>query len=58
MTEVPSTRLYIGNLPRDVTKHDVERHFLELGEIVEIRLMNGFGFIQYKDSMDARDAVP
>ncbi|KAL1888909.1 hypothetical protein Cpir12675_005998 [Ceratocystis pirilliformis] len=28
------------------------------GEITDIKLMNGFGFIEYKDPMDARDVVP
>ncbi|KAL9942925.1 hypothetical protein D7B24_002870 [Verticillium nonalfalfae] len=60
MTEVSSTRLYLGNLPRNVTKAEVEGHFAThgTGEITEIKLMNGFGFIEYKDAMDARDVVP
>ncbi|KAH8598976.1 hypothetical protein B0O99DRAFT_32496 [Bisporella sp. PMI_857] len=60
MTEVSSTRLYLGNLPRTATKSDVEAHFNThgTGEITEIKLMNGFGFIEYKDAMDARDVVP
>ncbi|KAK0122794.1 hypothetical protein DL98DRAFT_487033 [Cadophora sp. DSE1049] len=60
MTEVSSTRLYLGNLPRSATKADVEAHFNThgTGEITEIKLMNGFGFIEYKDAMDARDVVP
>ncbi|KAF2644931.1 hypothetical protein P280DRAFT_476908 [Massarina eburnea CBS 473.64] len=59
-TEVSSTRLYLGNLPRNATKADVEAHFQThgTGEITEIKLMNGFGFIEYKDAMDARDVVP
>jgi hypothetical protein len=42
------------------TKTDVENHFNShgTGEITEIKLMNGFGFIEYKDAMDARDVVP
>ncbi|KAI7519198.1 hypothetical protein KC317_g22705 [Hortaea werneckii] len=57
---VSNTRLYLGNLPRNATKADVENHFNThgTGEITEIKLMNGFGFIEYKDSMDARDVVP
>jgi hypothetical protein len=94
MTEVSSTRLYLGNLPRNgkrpiptalalcastcvlprraqpppyrpltsslATKADVEAHFAShgTGDITEIKLMNGFGFIEYKDAMDARDVVP
>lgn len=42
------------------TKSDVETHFGShgTGKISEIKLMNGFGFIEYEDSMDARDVVP
>lgn len=42
------------------TKADVEAHFAShgTGDITEIKLMNGFGFIEYKDAMDARDVVP
>ncbi|KAI9738975.1 MAG: hypothetical protein M1818_005289 [Claussenomyces sp. TS43310] len=60
MNEVSSTRLYLGNLPRNATKADVEAHFAthEAGKITEIKLMNGFGFIEYEDAMDARDVVP
>ena len=38
----------------------MEAHFAThgTGEITEIKLMNGFGFIEYKDAMDARDVVP
>ncbi|KAL9128373.1 MAG: hypothetical protein Q9217_002927 [Psora testacea] len=60
MTDVVSpTRLYLGNLPRDVTKEDIQSHFAEgPGNITEIKLMNGFGFIEYEDAADARDVVP
>ncbi|OAA61180.1 pre-RNA splicing factor [Niveomyces insectorum RCEF 264] len=60
VNEVSNTRLYLGNLPRNVTKADIETHFRShgTGEILEIKLMNGFGFIEYKDAMDARDVVP
>ncbi|ROT34917.1 hypothetical protein SODALDRAFT_394782 [Sodiomyces alkalinus F11] len=60
MTEVSSTRLYLGNLPRTATKADIEAHFAShgTGEITEIKLMNGYAFIEYKDPMDARDVVP
>ena len=42
------------------TKADVENHFAThgTGKITEIKLMNGFGFVEYEDPMDARDVVP
>ena len=43
-----------------VTKQDIEEHFGShgSGKITEIKLMSGFGFIEYEDAMDARDVVP
>jgi hypothetical protein len=43
-----------------VTRKDVEEHFKKhgAGEITEVKLMSGFGFIEYKDSLDAMDVVP
>lgn len=42
------------------TKKDVEDFFNEHGHgsIQEIKLMNGFGFIEYSNPADARDIVP
>jgi RNA recognition motif. (a.k.a. RRM, RBD, or RNP domain) len=42
------------------TKQDIEDHFNSqgTGKITEIKLMNGFGFIEYEDALDARDIVP
>ncbi|MCJ1307484.1 hypothetical protein MMC25_001130 [Agyrium rufum] len=58
--DVSSTRLYLGNLPRDVTKEEIIEHFKShgTGNIIEVKLMNGFGFIEYDDAMDAADVVP
>lgn len=43
-----------------VTKQDIEDHFSShaSGKITEIKLMSGFGFIEYEDALDARDVVP
>jgi hypothetical protein len=43
-----------------VTKQEIEEHFNShgSGKITEIKLMSGFGFIEYEDAMDARDVVP
>ena len=52
----------IADVPtRDpVTKEDIQDHFKThgAGNITEVKLMNGFGFIEYDDAMDARDVVP
>lgn len=43
-----------------MTKQDIEERFSShgSGKIMEIKLMSGFGFIEYEDGMDARDVVP
>lgn len=56
----PNITSLAANPHTAATKADVEAHFAThgTGEITEIKLMNGFGFIEYKDAMDARDVVP
>lgn len=52
-------RLLIFAYRTAVTKEDIQNHFKDgSGTITEIKLMNGFGFIEYDDAMDARDVVP
>ncbi len=47
------------HLDATVTKEDIQAHFKDgTGNITEVKLMNGFGFIEYDDPMDARDVVP
>ena len=42
-----------------MTKEDIQNHFKDgSGNIPEIKLMNGFGFIEFDDALDARDVVP
>ena len=42
-----------------VTKEDIQTHFKDgPGTITETKLMNGFGFIEYDNALDARDVVP
>ncbi len=53
--------LYLADLNAftPVTKEDIQSHFKDAsGTIAEVKLMNGFGFIEYEDAMDARDVVP
>ncbi|KAA8914301.1 hypothetical protein FN846DRAFT_897010 [Sphaerosporella brunnea] len=60
MPEYSGTRLYLGNLPKETRKQEVEDFFNEFGHgnITEVKLMDGFGFIQYESPDDAKDIVP
>ncbi|KAK7898656.1 hypothetical protein WMY93_019509 [Mugilogobius chulae] len=55
-------RIYVGNLPIDVQRRDLEDLFVKYGKIRLIELKNysgsaPFAFIQYEDPRDAADAV-
>jgi len=47
------TRIYVGNLPHDVTRRDVEDLFYKYGQIRDIDLKTrrtAFAFIEYYDA--------
>jgi len=52
-----STRLYVGRLAPDTTRDDVADLFNRVGPIVDVRVLNGFGFIEFEDARDAEYAV-
>ncbi|CDH49946.1 alternative splicing factor asf [Lichtheimia corymbifera JMRC:FSU:9682] len=52
-----STRVYIGRLARDARDRDLERLFKSYGEIREINIKSGYGFVEFKDPRDAEDVV-
>jgi hypothetical protein len=56
-TKKMSTRVYIGRLARDATKRDLERLFKNYGDIREINVKTGFGFVEFADERDAKDVV-
>lgn len=52
-----TTRVYIGRLARDARERDLERLFKNYGEIREINLKSGYGFVEFRDPRDADDVV-
>lgn len=52
-----SNRIYIGRLSRDAQKRDVEELFTGSGQIRDVNLKNGFGFVEFEDNQSAEDAV-
>lgn len=57
-------KLYVGNLPYDISKSDIESIFNEFGEIASINIITdqytgkakGFGFVEMVNSDDAQNA--
>ncbi|KAJ3336380.1 hypothetical protein HDU93_002936 [Gonapodya sp. JEL0774] len=54
---MPSSRVYVGRLPRDTTERDLDRLFRDYGRVREINVKAGFAFIEFDDPRDAHDAV-
>ncbi|KAI8576827.1 hypothetical protein K450DRAFT_255186 [Umbelopsis ramanniana AG] len=52
-----SNRIYIGRLSRDAQKRDVEDLFTGSGQIRDVNLKNGFGFVEFEDNQSAEEAV-
>ncbi|XP_036398401.1 serine and arginine rich splicing factor 5b [Megalops cyprinoides] len=50
-------RVFIGRLSPSAREKDVERFFKGYGKIRDIDLKKGFGFVEFDDPRDAKDAV-
>ncbi|KAJ7529714.1 hypothetical protein O6H91_15G063000 [Diphasiastrum complanatum] len=56
--------VFIGNLQRDVTKHDLRSIFGKIGKVMEVRLTRyasgknkGYAFVRYGDPSEAKRAI-
>ncbi|KAL9935503.1 hypothetical protein V8E36_005851 [Tilletia maclaganii] len=52
-----SRRVYVGHLPPDVQRPDMEELFKDFGRLADVRIMGQFGFVEFDSSRDADDAV-
>ena len=58
-------KLYVGNIPFDVTEQELQDLFCTEGEILSVRVITdkfsgkskGFGFVEYNDSNSAGNAI-
>jgi len=49
--------IWMGDLPPDTRREHVVKFFDDYGSLGGVRLMNNFGFIDFKHKRDAKDAV-
>ncbi|BFZ07375.1 hypothetical protein BsWGS_10413 [Bradybaena similaris] len=54
---MPATKLYVGNLPENADKAELEQEFTKFGNIVEFDILKDYGFIHYENESDAKAAV-
>lgn len=49
-------RVYVGNIPIDAQKRDLEKFFKGYGKLNDIVVIKGYGFVEFDDVKDADDA--
>uniref|UniRef100_A0A0B7AKU8 RNA-binding protein lark n=1 Tax=Arion vulgaris TaxID=1028688 RepID=A0A0B7AKU8_9EUPU len=54
---MPATKLYVGNLPDDVDKAELEQVFEEYGSIVEFDILKDYGFVHFEKEAEAKAAA-
>lgn len=57
--DVQTTKVYVGNLPPDARKEELERAFERYGKLHDVwvaRNPPGFAFVEFYDNRDAKDA--
>jgi RNA recognition motif-containing protein len=60
-----SARLYVGNLPYNITQDAIQAHFATVGDVTEVKIMTdresgqprGFGFVEMGSAQLAQSAV-
>jgi RNA recognition motif-containing protein len=50
-------RLFIGRLTQDVRQRDLEDLFTKFGPIKQVTLKSSYGFVEFEDARDAKDAL-
>jgi len=61
---VPGTKLYVGNLPSDIVKEDLEQVFGHYGRLDDVHIMTGrsksgqaSAFVRYSTASEAKDCI-
>ncbi|KAH9509049.1 hypothetical protein Btru_048887 [Bulinus truncatus] len=52
-----ATKLYIGNLPDETDKDELEQEFRKFGNVVEFDILKGYGFVHFEKEAEAKAAV-
>ncbi|MCX8030594.1 MAG: RNA-binding protein [Thermodesulfovibrionales bacterium] len=57
-------KLYVGNLPYNISEETVKQAFMAIGEVASVKLITdetgknkGFGFVEMKSNEDAKKAI-
>jgi len=53
----PGSNLYVNNLDRFVTEDDVRQMFSDFGNVISVKLFQGYGFVSYDSAQSAQAAI-
>ncbi|CAG5121744.1 unnamed protein product [Candidula unifasciata] len=57
MAKITTTKLYVGNLPSDADKDELEEEFRKFGSVVEFDILKDYGFVHFENEAEAKEAV-
>ena len=60
-----NSKIYVGNLPNQITETDLKTHFSRAGEVVSVKIlrdhqsgqMRGFAFVEMSTRREAQKAI-
>ncbi len=60
-----NTKIYVGNLPLQITESDLQTHFSQAGDVVSVKILKdhqtgqsrGFAFVEMSTRREAQKAV-
>ncbi|XP_059148236.1 RNA-binding protein 4B-like isoform X2 [Physella acuta] len=52
-----ATKLYVGNLPEDADKEELEQLFRKYGNVVEFDILKDYGFVHFEKEAEAKAAA-
>jgi len=60
-----NTKIYVGNLPFQITESDLQTHFSQAGDVVSVKILKdhqtgqsrGFAFVEMSTRREAQKAV-
>ena len=60
-----NTKIYVGNLPFQITENDLQTHFSQAGDVVSVKILKdhqtgqsrGFAFVELSTRREAQKAI-
>ena len=54
---IKMVKIFVGRLPEDVSKEQLEEMFKEFGEVMDCCVLKGYAFVHMTETDDAKNAI-